>query len=91
MRADIQNMFIRIYLLYCANQEDLTIQDALTILERKGYRVGEREVKQELAGLAEDQYLTLHDERYSITGAGLDQLTKIQSALADLCSEVVGA
>ncbi|AWB46784.1 hypothetical protein DCC85_03175 [Paenibacillus sp. CAA11] len=89
MRADVQNLFIRIHMLYNAKQQDLTTGDALVLLEKRGYKVGEREVKQELEHLTEDNFLTPHDDMFSITGAGLEELKEIQTVLAELCSEVL--
>lgn len=40
------------------------------VLEERGYRVGEREVKQELENLTQENFLTPHDDLFSITGAG---------------------
>ncbi|GGA32619.1 hypothetical protein [Paenibacillus physcomitrellae] len=89
MRADIQNLFIRIHMLHDAKQEDLKVGDTLLELERRGYRIGEREVKLELEKLVEDNFLTPHDEIYSITGAGLEELKEIQTVLAELCRAVL--
>lgn len=89
MRADVQNIFIRIHMLHDAKQGDLNAGDSLLALERRGYRIGEREVKLELEKLAEDNFLTLHDDQYSITGAGLEELKEIQQVLGELSAEVL--
>ncbi|WP_138494961.1 hypothetical protein [Paenibacillus pinistramenti] len=89
MRADIQNLFIRIQMLHDAKEEDLKVNDTLLALERRGYRIGEREVKLELEKLVEDNFLTPHDDLFSITGAGIEELKEIQSALAELSSSVL--
>ncbi|ANS76904.1 hypothetical protein AWM70_21890 [Paenibacillus yonginensis] len=89
MRADIQNLFIRIHMLHDAKEEDLKVGDTLLELERRGYRIGEREVKLELEKLVEDNFLTPHDDIYSITGAGLEELKEIQTVLAELCGAVL--
>lgn len=45
MRADVQNLFIGIHMLYIAHERDLTLSDTLPELESLGYRVAEREVE----------------------------------------------
>jgi repressor of nif and glnA expression len=89
MRADIQNLFIRIHMLHDATERDLNVGETLLDLERRGYRIGEREVKLELEKLTEDNFLTLHGDIYSITGAGLEELKEIQLVLAELCKAVL--
>lgn len=88
MRADVQNLFIRIHMLHQATLEDLTVSDTLPLLEAQGYKVGEREVKQELERLAEDNFLTSHDDVYSMTGAGKEELKEIRTVLKKLCDTV---
>lgn len=89
MRADVQNLFIRIQMLDQAVREDLTVHGMLPLLESQGYKVGEREVKQELEHLTEDNFLTAHDDAYSMTGAGREELKEIREALEKLCKTVV--
>ncbi|NMO97371.1 hypothetical protein [Paenibacillus lemnae] len=89
MRADVQNLFIGIHMLYHAQQRDLTISDMQPELERHGYRVGDREVKAELERLTQENFLTSHGEGYSITGAGIEEFKRIQIKLKELCSEVL--
>ncbi|MCM3784871.1 hypothetical protein M3231_18035 [Neobacillus mesonae] len=88
MLADVQNLFIRIHMLHLAQTEDLTISGALSQLEELGYRVGEREVKQELERLTQENFLTSHDDQFSITGAGIDEFKEIRTVLDTVCSEV---
>ncbi|MEF2966181.1 hypothetical protein V3851_10100 [Paenibacillus sp. M1] len=88
MRADVQNLLIRIRMLHQATIEDLTVSDTLQLLEAQGYKVGEREVKQELERLAEDNFLTAHDDVYSVTGAGMEELKEIRAAVERLCEAV---
>lgn len=88
MRADVQNLFIRIQMLHEATQGDLTVNETLTQLEAQGYKVGEREVKQELDRLTEDNFLTAHNDVYSITGAGRDEIKEIRTVLKRLCDVV---
>ncbi|MNE89074.1 hypothetical protein D3C87_462390 [compost metagenome] len=89
MRADVQNLFIRIHMLHNAGMEDINMGDMLLLLEKHGYKVAEREVKQELERLTEDNFLTPHDDQYSITGAGIEELKEIKAVLHGLCSEVL--
>ncbi|GAB6928699.1 hypothetical protein JCM10914A_26820 [Paenibacillus sp. JCM 10914] len=89
MRADVQNLFIGIHMLYHAHERDLTISEMQPELERHGYRVGDREVKQELERLTEENFLTAHGEGYSLTGAGIQEFKEIQGKLRDLCNEVL--
>ncbi len=88
MRADVQNLFIRIHMLHQATFEDLTVSDTLLLLEEQGYKVGEREVKQELERLAEDNFLTSHGDGYSMTGSGKEELKEIRTVLMKLCETV---
>lgn len=88
MLADVQNLFIRIHMLHLAQTEDLTVTDVLTRLEALDYRVGEREVKQELERLTQENFLTSHNEQFSITGAGINEFKEIQTVLNTVCSEV---
>ncbi|KAF6615205.1 hypothetical protein H7K28_03320 [Paenibacillus polymyxa] len=89
MHADVQNLFIRIQMLSYAHQDDLTVRDIQPILEERGYRVGEREVKQELENLTQENFLTPHDDMFSLTGAGIEELQEIQSMLGVLYEDVV--
>ncbi|WP_431090508.1 hypothetical protein [Paenibacillus sp. 8b26] len=89
MHADVQNLFIRIQMLSYAHQNDLTVRDIQPVLEERGYRVGEREVKQELENLTQENFLTPHEDLFSITGAGIEELKEIQSMLGVLYKDVV--
>lgn len=89
MRADVQNLFIGIHMLYFAHERKLTVSDMQTKLEGYGYRVGEREVKQELERLTQENYLTAHGDEYSITGTGIEAFKAIHAKLQVLCSEVL--
>lgn len=89
MRADVQNLFIGIHMLYMAHEKDLTVSDTLTELENLDYRVGEREVKLELERLTQDNFLTAHGEAFSITGTGIEEFKDIKTKLNVLCSEVL--
>ncbi len=89
MHADVQNLFIRIQMLSYAQQNDLTVSDIQPLLEERGYRVGEREVKQELENLTQENFLTPHDDMFSLTGAGIEELQEIQSMLGVLYEDVV--
>lgn len=89
MRADVQNLFIGIHMLHSAHQKDLTIMEMQPELEELGYRVAEREVKQELERLTQDNFLTAHGEGYSITGTGIEEFKAIRTKLQVLCSEVI--
>ncbi|MBP2001679.1 repressor of nif and glnA expression [Paenibacillus shirakamiensis] len=89
MRADIQNLFIRIHMLHNASEDDINMGDMLILLENHGYKVAEREIKQELERLTEDNFLTRHEEQYSITGTGIEELKDIKVVLKELCGEVL--
>ncbi|MDT3428464.1 DNA-binding PadR family transcriptional regulator [Paenibacillus forsythiae] len=89
MRADVQNMFIGIHMLYNARERDLTVTDMQTRLENYGYRIGEREVKQELERLTQDNFLTAHGDEYSITGTGIEEFKEILAKLELLQGEVM--
>lgn len=89
MRADVQNLFIGIHMLYLAHERDLTISEMQPELERHGYKVGDREVKFELERLTEENFLTAHGDAYSLTGAGIEEFKEIQNKLKDLCEEVL--
>ncbi|CAM3560151.1 MULTISPECIES: hypothetical protein [Saccharibacillus] len=91
MQAATQNLFVRIHLLHYAEEQDISIREALPKLERAGYRVADREVKQELENLAAENLLTAHGEEYTLTGAGITELRKIRGSLGSLCSEVLTA
>jgi len=89
MRADVQNLFIGIHMLYHAHERDLTVSEMQPELERHGYKVGDREVKQELERLTQENFLTAHGDAYSLTGAGIEEFKEIQSRLKELCNEVL--
>ncbi|OWA35153.1 hypothetical protein B9G55_10755 [Saccharibacillus sp. O16] len=91
MQAATQNLFIRIHLLHYAEEQDISIREALPRLERAGYRVADREVKQELENLASENLLTAHGEEYTLTGAGINELRKIRDSLGSMCSEVLSS
>lgn len=89
MRADVQNLFIGIHMLYFAHERNLTLTEMQPELEDLGYRVAEREVKQELERLTQENFLTAHGEAYSITGTGIEEFKAIQANLGVLCTEVL--
>ncbi|CAM4405252.1 hypothetical protein [Paenibacillus typhae] len=89
MRADVQNLFIGIHMLYIAHERDLTLSDMLPELENLGYRVAEREVKQELERLTQENFLTAHGDAFSLTGTGIEEFKHIQEKLQVLCAEVL--
>lgn len=89
MQAATQNLFVRIHLLHYAEEQDISIREALPKLERAGYRVADREVKQELENLAAENLLTAHGEEYTLTGAGITELRKVRDSLGSMCSEVL--
>lgn len=89
MRAEVQNMFIGIHMLHCAHERDLTLLEMQPELENLGYRVAEREVKQELERLTQENFLTAHGEVYSLTGTGIKEFKAIQDKLQVLCTEVI--
>jgi len=76
-------------MLYCAHDKDVTISEMLNVLDELGYRIGEREVKQELEKLTLDNFLTAHNEGYSITGTGIEEFKDIRTKLRVLYSEVI--
>lgn len=89
MRADVQNLFIGIHMLYFAHERDLTLMEMQPELEKMGYRVAEREVKQELERLAQENFLTAHGDAFSITGTGIEEFKAIQEKLKVLSNEVL--
>lgn len=89
MHAEVQNLFIRIHLLHHANGQKLTVNDMQPFLEDRGYRVGEREIKQELEHLVQENMLTSSSDEYMITGTGIQELKAIRKRLSLLCGEVV--
>ncbi|MEK5024470.1 hypothetical protein [Paenibacillus sp. FSL M7-1046] len=89
MRADVQNLFVGIHMLYFAHERDLTVSEMQPELENLGYRVAEREVKQELERLCQENFLTAHGEGFSITGTGIEEFKAIQEKLQVLCTEVL--
>ncbi|MNW28968.1 hypothetical protein D3C74_58100 [compost metagenome] len=89
MHAEVQNLFIRIHMLHFAQQQNLTVGELQPVLESRGYRVGEREIKQELEHLTQENFLTAHGDQFSITGAGIVELKEIRVQLSTLCKDVV--
>lgn len=89
MRADVQNLFIGIHMLYHAHERDLTVSEMQPELERHGYKVGDREVKNELERLTQENFLTVHGDAYSLTGAGIEEFKELQTKLKELCNEVL--
>lgn len=80
MRADVQNLFVGIHMLYFAHERDLTVSEMQPELENLGYRVAEREVKQELERLSQENFLTAHGEGFSITGTGIEEFKAIHKS-----------
>ncbi|UPK44590.1 MULTISPECIES: hypothetical protein [Paenibacillus] len=89
MHAEVQNLFVRIHLLYLAQNQDLTISDALPLLEERGYRVGEREIKQELEHLTQENFLTAHGDQWSLTGTGIEEFKDIIAVLGRVSDELL--
>lgn len=56
MHAEVQNLFIRIHMLHFAQQQNLSVGELQPVLESRGYRVGEREIKQELEHLTQENF-----------------------------------
>ena len=76
-------------MLYIAHEKNLTVTEMQPELENLGYRVAEREVKQELERLTQDNFLTAHGDAYSITGTGIEELKGIQAKLQVISGEVL--
>ncbi|MFC9711612.1 hypothetical protein JNUCC31_18150 [Paenibacillus sp. JNUCC31] len=89
MHAEVQNLFVRIHLLYFAQNQDLTIGDALPLLEERGYRVGEREIKQELEHLTQENFLTAHGDQWSLTGTGIEEFKEIIAVFGRVSEELL--
>ncbi|HBU83296.1 hypothetical protein QP794_29630 [Paenibacillus sp. UMB7766-LJ446] len=89
MHAEVQNLFVRIHLLYLAQNQDLTVSDALPLLEERGYRVGEREIKQELEHLTQENFLTAHGDQWSLTGTGIEEFKEITAVLGRVSEELL--
>ncbi|MGV2885574.1 hypothetical protein [Paenibacillus taichungensis] len=90
MHAEVQNLFVRIHLLYLAQNQDLTVSDALPLLEERGYRVGEREIKQELEHLTQENFLTSHGDQWSLTGTGIEEFKEIIAVFGRVSEELLG-
>ncbi|CAI6085826.1 hypothetical protein PAECIP112173_04774 [Paenibacillus sp. JJ-100] len=89
MHAEVQNLFVRIHLLYFAQTQDLTVSDTLPLLEERGYRVGEREIKQELEHLTQENFLTAHGDQWSLTGTGIEEFKEIVAVLGRVTEELL--
>ncbi|MCM3136331.1 hypothetical protein SAMN05720606_13121 [Paenibacillus polysaccharolyticus] len=89
MHAEVQNLFVRIHLLYFAQNQDLNVSDALPLLEERGYRVGEREIKQELEHLTQENFLTAHGDQWSLTGTGIEEYKEIVTVLGRVSEELL--
>ena len=89
MHAEVQNLFVRIHLIYFAQTQDLTVSDTLPLLEERGYRVGEREIKQELEHLTQENFLTAHGDQWSLTGTGIEEYKEIVAVLGQVTEELL--
>lgn len=89
MHAEMQNLFIEIHILYQAQGKNVNVLEMLPELERHGYKIGEREVKNALERLYQSNFLTNHGEEYSMTGLGISEFKGIQDRLQDLSNEVL--
>lgn len=89
MHAEVQNLFVRIHLLYFAQNQDLTVSEALPLLEERGYRVGEREIKQELEHLTQENFLTAHGDQWSLTGTGIEEYKEIVAVFGRVSEELL--
>lgn len=91
MHAEVQNLFIEIHILNQAQGKNVKVLDMLPELERHGYKIGEREVKNALERLNQLNFLTNHGEEYSMTGLGISEFKGIQDRLQELSTEVLSA
>jgi len=89
MHSDFVKSFVRIHLLYHANQEAITPEGILSEINSHGYQVTPQEVQQDLNFLANEGYLTAKGSPFSITTGGKGELRSIQHHLEILYQEVV--
>ncbi|PTM59568.1 winged-helix domain-containing protein [Desmospora activa] len=89
MHAGFQNPFIRIHLLYHANQQGITAQRMQSELGRHGYQVDEQIVQQHLQHLQQEHFLSAQGQDYQITPEGKQELNEVQQKLQPLYHEVV--
>lgn len=91
MHAEVQNLFVRIQLLHLAQDQNLTVSDTLPMLEKRGYRIAEREIRQQLDYLTQENFLTSHGEQWSLTGAGIEEFKEISAMLHRVSDEVLAS
>lgn len=90
MHKDFQDNFIRIHMLYHANEQSISTNQMKQELEKHGYQVSENEIQQQLQHLASEQFLTSSQEStYSITSNGKQELKDVQNKLKILDEEVL--
>lgn len=89
MHSGFEKPFIRIHLLYHANQKAITPEGIQAEINSHGYHVSPQEVQQELNHLASEGYLTANGSQYSITTSGEGELQSVQQHLETLYQEVV--
>jgi DNA-binding PadR family transcriptional regulator len=88
MHSGFEKPFIRIHLLYHANQKAITPEGIQPEINSHGYQVSPHEIQQELTHLANEGYLTANGSQYSITTNGKGELQSVQQHLEPLYQEV---
>ena len=88
MHGDFQNNFIRIHLLYHANQQSISAEKILQEVNSHGYNVTEEEVEKQLSHLSAEDFLSVDGSSYTITESGKSELESVQKHLKTLYEEV---
>ncbi|MFB6466789.1 hypothetical protein ACE38V_08175 [Cytobacillus sp. Hz8] len=89
MHEGFEKPFIRIHLLYHANQKSITPEGIQPEINSHRYQITPQEIQQELTHLANEGYLTANGSQYSITASGKGELQSVQQHLEPLYQEVV--
>lgn len=89
MHAGFEKPFIRIHLLYHANQKAINPDGIQPEINSHGYQVSPQEIQEELTHLVSEGYLTVNGSQYNITASGKGELQDVQQHLEPLYLEVV--
>ncbi|MCI1694856.1 winged-helix domain-containing protein [Aneurinibacillus aneurinilyticus] len=89
MHKDFEANFIRIHLLYHANQQGITAEGIQSEINSHGYQVSTQDIQRELSHLQSEGFLLGNNShQYSITESGRSELQDVQQHLQPLYQEV---
>lgn len=89
MHGDFRDVFVRIHMLYHADEQSISIGFLSPELQRHGYNLSDSEIQRNIDHLVDENYLTQQGSGYVITDAGKQELADTKRYLKELSKEVL--